>query len=59
MKTLVLMIIASVVIHVHSFEDQIHQVTLSCPGALQTGVGPAGIPGKRGNKGETGSKGSY
>ena len=59
MKNLVLMIIASVVIHAHSFDDQTHQVTLSCPGRSKTARGPDGVPGKRGSKGETGSRGSF
>ena len=54
-----LMIFASFVIHAHSFDDQAHQVTLSCPGRPETGRGPAGVPGKRGSKGETGSRGRY
>ena len=59
MKNVMLMIIASFIIHAHSFDDQTHQVTLSCPGRPETGRGPAGVPGKRGSKGETGSRGRY
>ena len=57
MKNLLLMIIASAVVHAHSLDDQTHPVRLSCPGVSETERGPAGVPGKRGSKGETGSIG--
>jgi len=44
-------------IQVCAFDEQTHQVTLSCPIRPESERGPTGVPGKRGSKGETGSMG--
>ena len=56
MKFFALFVINScLVIHVCSHGEASQQVTLSCPASAETNRGPAGVPGKRGSKGEPGS----
>ena len=57
MKTFGLALIASFIIHVYSHIESTQQVTLSCPATREGNRGPVGIPGKRGSKGELGSRG--
>ena len=57
MHVFVLVLIASSVVQVHSQIDSAQQVTLSCPARPEESRGPAGVPGKRGGKGDLGSRG--
>ena len=57
MKIFALNLIASFIIHVYSHIDSTQQVTLSCPIRPEANRGPAGVPGKRGNKGDLGGRG--
>ena len=57
MKLFALTLFVSLIISAYSQFDSTQQVTLSCPARLEEKRGPAGVPGKRGSKGETGSMG--
>ena len=57
MKFFFLMFVIPLLIFVHSQDDFAQQVTLSCPVNSESNRGPAGVPGKRGSKGEEGSMG--
>jgi len=57
MEYFVVIIVVGMIVQVCSFNEQTHQVTLSCPSRAELERGPAGVPGKRGSKGEPGSMG--
>ena len=57
MKVFALVFVFSSLICAHSQDDFTQQVTLSCPVNSESNRGPAGVPGKRGSKGEEGSMG--
>ena len=51
------MFVICMLIFVHSQDDFTQQVTLSCPVNRESNRGLAGVPGKRGSKGEPGNGG--
>ena len=57
MKIFALTLIVSFIVHVYSQIDSTQKVTLSCPARPEENRGPAGVPGKRGSKGDLGSRG--
>ena len=57
MKVFALMFVICTLIFVYSQDDFTQQVTLSCPVNPESNRGPAGVPGKRGSKGESGFRG--
>ena len=57
MKVFALMFVICMLIFVYSQDDFTQQVTLSCPVHRESNRGPAGVPGKRGSKGEPGNAG--
>ena len=56
MKIFALTLIASLIIHIYCQIESTHQVTLSCPARPEENRGPTGVPGKRGSKGNSGSR---
>ena len=57
MKVFALIFVICTLIFVYSQDDFTQQVTLSCPVNPESNRGPAGVPGKRGSKGESGNRG--
>ena len=57
MKVFALIFIICSLICVHSQDDFTQQVTLSCPSNPKFNKGQTGFPGKRGSRGDPGSKG--
>ena len=57
MKVFALIFVVCLLVFVNAQDDFTQQVTLSCPSNAKLNKGQTGFPGKRGSRGEAGSKG--
>ena len=57
MNIFALILISSWIIYAYSHTNSTKEVTLCYPVKTEENRGPTGVPGKRGIKGETGSRG--